>query len=519
MKRIILSLLALTSTVIANEGNVLQGISFFSPRSQSVDAARHIVGWHPYTHIYQAPSWYISLAATPEFTKSVRANRIAEALFGTNTLQVSGSLIETRASEDILADYFGLSPTFQSTVQLDPYIQNLLVEFSMYFGFDAWVPGLYLEVFAPAVWTKWYMQMHEEVLNSGSSTPYPALYMAEGFVSAPVSQFSDAFTGKTTYGEMTQPLAFGKICGPQTKGGLSDLLIILGYDAIQREMGYFGINARLAAPTGSRPNSIYFFEPIVGNGKHWECGIGFDGKVVVWEKDFNQQCSLFANVNFTHLFKARQCRSFDFCANGFGSRFILLKEFNSDGTYAEKLLPALNITTLSCDVSMDVQVEILAMFGYTHKNFVFDIGYNGWIRSREKISLNECIEPHKYALKGIQDVSTITGAPLNTTQSTATLMGNSFDEQASVADAESPVFIQTADLNLKSAASPMVLTHKLFMHLGHSWNKETRKHIIPFVGAGGSIEFEGINTANTFKPNRHTLSQWGVWIKGGVAFV
>jgi hypothetical protein len=519
MKRIILSLIAITALITAEENTILQGVSFFSPRSQTTDAARHIVGWHPYTHIYESPSWYLSLAATPEFTKSIRPNRIAEALFGVENLHISGSLIETRASEDILADYFGLSPTFQSTVELDPYIQNLLVEFSMYFGFDAWVPGLYLEAFAPAVWTKWHMQMYEEVLNTGESTPYPALYMAQGFVTAPVPQFSDAFTGKTTFGQMTQPLAFGKICGAQTQGGLSDLLMILGYDAIQRELGYFSVNARITAPTGSRPNSNYFFEPIIGNGKHWELGVGFDGKGVIWQKASNQECSFFATVNLSHIFKARQRRSFDFCANGFGSRFVLLKEFNKDKIYAEKLLPAINVTTLCCDVWMDLEFEMLAMFGYTHNGFVFDIGYNGWIRSKEKISLRECIEDNKYALKGIQNVATISDDPSNRTQSTATLMGNSFDNQPLVADINSPVFIKTADLDLRSAASPMILTHKLFVHLGNSWKKSDKDHIVPFFGVGGSIEFEGINTQNTFKPNRNTLSQWGVWFKGGVAFI
>jgi hypothetical protein len=41
---------------------------------------------------------------------------------------------------------------------------------------------------------------------------------------------------------------------------------------------------------------------------------------------------------------------------------------------------------------------------------------------------------------------------------------------------------------------------------------------MPYLGLGTSLEFEGINTANTEKPNRNTLSQWAIWAKGGIAF-
>ena len=520
MKKIILSILLLLSATITHtqQNEILQGVSFFSPRSQTTDAVRYQVGWHPYIHRYDYKTWYITTELTPEYRTSFRSDRIAQALFGTNTLFISGSEVTNRNENAILADYFGLSPEFQSELCLDPTIKNLLCTTSAYVGLDQWLQGLYLAIHAPIVWTKWHFELNETISNSGANSPFPARYMATAAVTPPVASFATALKGAHTFGDMTEKMAFGKVCDAQTKWGLSDLLLILGYDIVSRQHGYAGLNLRVAAPTGNRPKSIYLFEPIVGNGKHWELGLGFAGRVLIWEKDGEQELSFFADANFTHLFRARQTRSFDFCSNGFGSRYILLKKFDSDETYTGNLIPAINKTTLCCKVSVDIQFELLAMLGYTYNSFVFDVGYNAWIRSKERIALRECIAARTYALKGIQDVVTAGGDASPITQRTATLHGNAFSEQAAVADSDSPIFISTNDLNLSSAASPMVLTHKLFTHIGYGWEKTEHDTFVPFIGIGTSVEFEGINTSNTEKPNRNTLSQWALWLKAGFSF-
>ncbi len=518
MKKIITSLIFFTSLLYGQQNEFLQGVSFFSPRSQSVNAARYVVGSHPYVHRYESDSFYATLSLTPEYSKSFHPDHIADALFGTDLLFISGSQSGPRDDNDILADYFGLSSTFESTVFLTPHIENFITTVSLYMGLDGLVPGLYFEAHAPAVWAKWDFKMDETVFNTGTDTPYPALYMAADSVEAPYTSFVDALKGNKTFGQMTTLPTAGKVCGPQTKGGLSDLLLILGYDILSHQGGYAGLTMRIAAPTGNRPDATFFFEPIIGNGKHWEIGGGFAGRVLVWEADGEQELSMFAELNFTHLCRSRQRRTFDLTPNGFGSRYILLKQFDSDGNYTSKLIPALNITTLSCDVRIDLQCEFLVMLGYNYNGFVADLGYNGWIRSKERISLNEEIPARTYGLKGIQNVVTVVTQPSLITQSSATLHGDDFDDMAIVADPDSPLFISTTDIDMSSAASPMVLTHKIFAHVSYGFQQTQSDWCIPYIGLGTSIEFEGINTANTEKPNRNTLSQWAIWVKGGVAF-
>ncbi len=492
--------------------DLLRGISFFSQRSQSTNAAREIVGLHPFIYKYDATSNYVTIALTPVYNQSVRPRRIAQALFGTNILSISGSLVDGRGQDDMLADYFGLSQQFQSRVKLEPLIQNALIDFQLYIGLDSWVSGLFFYAHMPAGWTQWNLQIEEKIFNAGNNTPFPAGYMAPGETNAPFKSFKDAMKGETNFGSI-QALKFGKIDGAQAKSGISDIQLTLGWNFILEENSHVGLSIRTAIPTGSRTNSEFLFEPILGNGKHWELGVGFTSHVVIWEKDAQQELALYADVNLMHLFKARQRRSFDLCENGFGSRYILTKIFDETGATTGTALPLINQTTLTCKVHTDIQTDIVLMFGYTYQDIVFDIGYNGWIRSKEKITLNQDIEKDRFGLKGIQNVID------NFTQSTATLVGNNFADQSSVADTNSPKFVKNQDINVRSARSPLVLTHKLFTHIGYAWKNENEEHAIPFIGIGGEIEFEGINEHNTAEPpDNTTMSQWGIWLKGGFAY-
>jgi len=498
-----------------NAVNQLHGISHFSPRSQDINAARDIVGWHPFIHRYDAEKNYSVLGFTPLYNQSLRPERISLVLFNSDTFSLSGSDIPGRAkTQELLADYFGLSPAFASNAFFKPLIRNLECDMALYIGFDSWVKGLYLQLRGPGVWTQWDLKLTESNLEEGTNTPFPPGYMAANAVIAPYHSYTQAMKGTYPFGQV-EKLKFGKICGAQTLSGLAALEIQLGYIFIRKESSHVGINFRASAPTGSRPNGEFFFEPRVGCGKHWQIGVGFTGHTRLWEKDGEQELSMYVDANFTNMLKARQRRSFDFCKNGFFSRYILLKEFDQNGMFAEKMLPAINVTTLKCNVHMSIQVDMVFMFGYRYNNFTFDIGYNGYVRSREKISLREGITPNKYGLKGVQfAVNPITGQPLNTTESSATI----FETQPIMSDGLFPVFISTSDINVKSAASPLILTQKIFWHLAHSWPECRDHNAEPFIGIGTEIEFEGINRRNSYQPANTTMGQASLWFKGGVSF-
>jgi len=516
-KKIIVALLLLSllpSHLYSSEE--LRGISFFSPRSQDMNAARDLVGWHPFIHQYDPQKNYFTFSFTPEYNQSLRPKNISLALFNSDTFSLSGSEIEGREdTNELLADYFGLSPEFASDAFFKPLIRNLIFDMALYIGFDRWVRGLYLQLRAPAVWTQWNLKLSDCIIEEGENTLYPAGYMAASAVNPPYDSYTQAMRGLYDFGEV-EKLKFGKICGAQTLSGVAAFEMVFGYDFISKERSHMGINFRASSPTGSRPKGEFFFEPRVGCGKNWRIGLGFTGHTRLWEKDGEQELAMWVEANFTNMLKARQTRSFDLCKNGFFSRYILAKEFDQNGIFTENILPVINFTTLDCDVHCSIVADMVFMFAYKYNDFTFDIGYNGWIRSKEKISLREGITPNKYGLKGVQfAVNPITQQPDNTTESLATI----YETGPIISDGLFPVFINTSDINVKSAASPLLITQKFFCNFSYAWlNCPNILIYTPYFGIGAEIEFEGINTRNAYQPTNTTMGQASVWLKGGMAF-
>jgi len=510
----------------AHAQQYLFGKTYFSPRSQTTNSARRLVGQTPYMNKTKGETYYGVFSATAEYLRAFKTRRVAEYFFGNREIKFSGSQVSARESTDILADYFGLSPKYEGSLRICPEARNFVMDFNLYVGLDAWYPGLYFQASVPAVWTKQWICLLENRLFEGNNTPYPAEYMDDNEIYAPAATPASYFCGDLTWGDVSEGIKFGKI-GCCQKTGVSNVWFAAGWNFIRRENGHLGFNLQAAAPNGSRPNGVYMFEPVVGNGHHWEFGVGFNGAIRIWEGDVTRQVMLNVETNFTRIFKATQCRTFDFktpldcsCPRSlltkFGSRFILLKEFDENRDYTGNLIPAINKTTLPCKVWNSFKTDLTIMATYNDTRWTVDLGYNGWIRTREKIQLCGTIAKEKYALKGIQNVA---GPSLDTTQSNATLFGNILTTQSQQDNADnSQVFISTDDLDICSAAAPTSITHKLFTHASYAWDKDLYQKLIPFIGAGFEIEFEGIKHNYDTAPDKNCMSQYGIWVKGGIAF-
>lgn len=492
--------------------NQLVGTSVFTPRSISTDAARDLIGWHRFIHREDIDCVYGAFESTAGYVNSFRSRRLAQYFWGSDVLSITGSQVTPRAFNSILADYFGLSPAFSGTAFLNPIIRYAYIDFQAFVGWGLW----YFQAHAPLAWSSARFGIREVIENSGSTVPFPAGYMDVDPVTAPYTSWAQALCGAQTFGQV-QPLKFGKVCcNARTKFAVSDIEIILGRDLVHGYGGRAGFNIQTSIPTGNRASPEFLLDAVVGNGKHWEWGIGFDGDVLIWEKDGTQRADFFAVINATHICNLREERPFDFIQNGFGSRYILLKQFEN-GVYTGTTVPAINITTLPCTVHNAIQFDIALMFGYQNKGFTFDIGYNGWIRSSDQVCILE--DPFadtttQYGFKGIQNVVN-PDTTTYSTQSTATLHGNNFSDQLLVVDPNSPVFIGAGSLDPLSASSPMQLTHAIFWYLGYAWIDH--KYVKPFLGLGSKVEFEGQRPKEQL-PNKNTMSQWQVYLKGGVGW-
>lgn len=519
MKKLVI-FLSICSTIYTYQiPPYIKGHSILSIRSQSTNGARKAVATHPQMRKHNKQWMHGFLTISPSYSHSIRGGRIADAIFGSETFAIVGSQIPNRQPTDILADYFGLSQQFMSNIVFRPTIQTAQCVLDWYGCFDKIAKGLYARIYAPFVWTQWDLNIVEDIKQTGITTPFVAGYMDFGTVNPAAASFRDVLNGTVTFGQMQEPLAFGIIDGAHHHYGFSDVQLSLGYDFWRSWRGHVALNAFVGIPTGTRPRAHILFEPQIGNGKHWEFGLGMWGYALLWEKDKEYELGFYGDISTSYLACTKQRRSFDIKTDRNLSRYMLAKEFDINKQYTGKLVPLINRTTLDCHVRINFQLDIVAMLTFTSKHIVCDIGYNGWIRTKERISLDDCFSDTQLGLKGIQNVALLPLSLSNATQSNATIYGNQFltsNDQIAVMDNPSPVLLSQENLDLKSAASPRLMTHKAFLNVAYVWDHFT--YVNPLLSFGGEIEFEGENRNETVQEFRHTLSLWSLWIKSGIVF-
>ncbi len=391
--------------------------------------------------------------------------------------------------------------------------------------------GMYWRIHAPVTWTKWNLDVEETVINNGNVNE------AVGFNSN-ITSFLDYACRGRAYPQNTgfptdEPsvvydtaysLGAAKICPcSHRKTGISDIQMDLGWNFASNEDSHVGLYLRAVAPTGTRPNGRFLFEPIIGNGKFWQAGMGLDARHILWRSDDNEhEIGMYFDASLTHLIKTKQKRVFDLKCYGPLSRYMLLYNTVSTGDIVHyNVTPAANLTLAQVNVKCAIQADIMLMFNYTRDTFNWDLGYNFWARSCEKIdcckvkscevcaSSDSCTGLDGHTWKPAYACSTIHN--LNATSGTATALSK-------------------ADLDI-DAARTRGISNKIFTDIGYTWWDHDDR-VIPFLGIGAEIEF-GKNTSCCSNGCSGTccdfcckrrccldaaLSQWGLWLKGGISF-
>jgi hypothetical protein len=510
---------------------------------------------------------YVTTGHTFGYSHSFRPEHIARYLFGDSTLNFAGSKVIDRAGCELLSDYFGLSPYFRGCLRVHPTIENYYLDNQIFIGLDRWVCGLYIQAHAPLAYTRWNLrlcQINSDQTDSIECPPYPPCYMSTN--SAPATcDIIETLSGNVTFGAMEERWHFGKF-SPRalSKTRLADIDLILGYDIWRSPDYHLGFYVQTVMPTGNKPNGRHIFEPIVGNGHHWELGGGISGHLVLWERSDDQALALYLEANVTHLFKNTQCRSFDFCNNGPLSRYILLREFEINGTTIEptgRLTNGINFATRRIRSSVGVKGDASVKLAYRSDWFALDIGYNFYGNTREHVKLcqsqPDCNTNKRFGIKGIEGICALeystTGMlplelgplvgkiPLNSTESNATIRSgaptdnpqappllspsnravSALSKQSGIISdhtilqaqlSEPPILLSIDDLNIRSGQAGATATHKLFGYIGYNVDSPCRGYTL-YGGIGGEIEVEGLACNE-----RTSLNQWGIWLKGGIAF-
>ncbi len=563
---------------------------------------------------------------------------MAECLFGAalvndcNAILIQGSDVADRNSHAWLADYFYLPPDFNADFAIDPRIQSVIVNLDLFVGLDQVLEGLYFRAHGPIAWSQWNLNFIDccDVETTNSFRPG---YFAHDTVSndqllqtfhqytrgeAPAA--TSGITAQPEIGVSFQGLKFAKMerCS-RSRTGFAELRMELGYNFLQGEDYHLGLNVQVAAPTGSRRDAEFVFDPTIGNGNHWEVGAGVTAHYLFWQAEAeDQHAGFYLDASITHINNGKEQRTFDLI-NRPNSRYMLAMKMGRPVNFLRagattgasvtsppiaqfkgEYAPVANLTTLDVHVRSSIQADIAAMFNYTTNNWAFDLGYNFWGRSCERINLpdrptsnccpNLCtIEKDTWALKGdaavfgfmssgqgslgtsdpvalsgtqcgatIQkgtnvdaDVADCTGidrlqncgvdnAQFAFGRDAATGTGNFLvhtpgltNTQDAIKTSIEPTFINCCDINFQRTRG---ISHKLFINGNHTWEFDGWS---PYVGIGGSVEFASHSSddnclatapdcttscADSCCPGECTkcltcsVSQWALWVKGGVTF-
>jgi hypothetical protein len=587
-------------------------VPFLQWRSQGRDTARKLYGTTSYA-VYQPDmdGVYGTFNVTLQYDQSFRNKEITQALFGaslrgdTETTTTNGcsndcstdcnrfitiSGLENadgtpntdRGDFEWMAENFYLPRDFKSTISFSPKVQDVVVDFNLFVGLDRWVSGLYFRLYGPVVWNKAKLDACEKIIEEGTQG-YEAGYFGTAEIDAE-DLFPDAlsfFGGcaptdlATASGLTVQPLKFAKFsnckipattttnnctsscdtdCGSSRhKTGFAELRGEFGWNYIQERYRLL-LNIQAAAPTGSRPNAEFLFPAQIGNGKHWELGVGVGGAWRMWgSEDGEKSFNFIVEADVTHLFKAKQTRTFDLKGKPM-SRYMLAEKLqptadvpvaqqlvapgNSGFQFAGEYAPVANLTTRDVKVSIGAQGDVVAMFNYTCRGFSWDLGYNFWGMSASSIHV-DCNESSNcpdtcptvvpfledtWALKGdaymfgyqplVGGVATTNPAPLGATESEATIftgtnvdetnpfINTGIDSPQLAATVSGPLFEFNTANQVNTSVPPVFIAADDFDFEGaeqrgishkvfthFSYTWTNHDRWVPYVGAGFSAEF------------------------------
>lgn len=371
------------------------------------------------------------------YQRSRDGDRIAKSLFGSSVLTFQGSDIKTGALANVnalLAENFGLASDTNQQLGFCPRIVNNVIDFELYFELNSCWEGLFMQFNAPVSISKFQLRAFDAgagvaatvvatncdnscntSCNTGCSTNcnstcgQPALPattrtpFCSGFMGATngadltqvpsAASFEAALSGNFLFGFMQTPWNAGRFnlgCNAEdTK--LASFNMILGYNAWECDDYNLGIFLRAAAPTGTNltccnlccdNNGI--FAPQIGDN-HWKLGGGLTGRYDLYNCDDNHFVTIYAEGYAEHLFKRCQVRSFDFTGKGCLSRYMLLKEIDSDNAFTGNLINGINFATRNVKTSVDVQGEGQIELGYRNNcGFSAGLGWNIYGKSGEK---------------------------------------------------------------------------------------------------------------------------------------
>ena len=348
-------------------------------------------------------------------------------------------------------------------------------------------------------------------------TPAPSTSMIQAFAGV---------TGTQKARDDFRPMQYGLINGTQSTGAhFSDTEMTVGYNYTCDETDNtvsFGL--RVTAPTGVKPDGVYILQPINGRGGNWGVGFYLAGEYQVWHNE-PQEHALKLNFmsNGIHLCSAEVIRSYDLTANGHGSKYLLVADYQN-GVYQNSVQNLVNLSTLTSTSSFAFEGDAALGISYSHRGFSVDLGYEAWGRTAEKLTISENVVNNRYAVLGRQPVGYDNlGAenPVNACQPLAMINLSNPNVAQAIPSTDATVTSQSSIVNATVAANRIsgtnalntaitaqyaAVTSKIFAKIGYNWRES---QCCPYLNLVGECEWSNISN--------NALPQWGIVLMGGIS--
>lgn len=501
MKKISKKILLAALAVGTSHLHGATGKTYLSPRATNVNLAlEKSGGWHHLLEQHDKKSFGFNLQAvafyadhgknqgryflvnnkdTIQFGQGAAAGGIRSGLTADADLDLN-AILHRRA---------GAAKVNAGTLKLTPEQEIYGTHFYYHQALCKLLSGLYFDVSVPITHVKNKMNA---VVTGDIATGNPNEY---NLISYLAGKNLSALTGAN----LQNPLTNALIVNEDHKTSVADIDVRLGYDLLNviKKDGFRGaINFGFTAPTSSRPTGKKLFEAHAGNQRHWAVGCGLDADLRVWG-DHEHGVKVYTALDYRYLFESAERRTFSLKtipgAEGYTGDFSQYTLLAATGAKAGT--PAANYTTLKTDVTPGSQLDFVAAAAYHNTGFTFDLGYNLFYREEEALKLNDTLTTGLGIVAVNHNLTTavdLTNAGHNILQAARGATGNSLTND---------------DLNIASAQTPAMTTHKFYAGVGYV----TERFEVPFMmGFGGHYEWRGSSNAG--------LQGWGINGRLGVGF-
>lgn len=322
--------------------------------------------------------------------------------------------------------------------------------------------------------------------------------------------------------------------------GLADIPLWLGYDFCKSDANHVGAYLKFVIPTGTQVNECFvqqIFNNFIGNGRHFEFGIGLSAHTNFWVCD-ESSFGIYGDAYITHLFGATQTRTFDLPGLPMSRYALVYNVTGADGALATGKIQALgDVNVIDTTVTAAAHGEVVVDLIWACKNFEAGIGYSYKGQSAEKGDCSPCSSdvapgnfayvgnaPQQYFGVGVSSATESAALVQNTAASAAAATTTSpfwLDEKtgfvSSVSNGQNPAMVYGENAAIADALVQLPNTegncsgfmpaqnlNLIFGHLDYVWRDCAWQ---PEVGILGSIGF-----------GKHTAAYWDIGGRIGFAF-